>query len=161
MNYIDLGLPSGTLWADRNYGAAGVEHSGKLVSIADLGDKADLLPTEEQLKELLKHCKCDYGGWVGGNCSLDGGTRYDILTGPNGNSIRIQRCGCIDEKGEPNWNGFGGDAFWWSKTDAYLYGQKGKVILGLFRFQVPRLSLVRSVLGYKISARFVKSLKEN
>ena len=160
MNFIDLGLPSGTLWADRNYGAASVEHSGKLVSIADLGDKADLLPTEEQLKELLAHCKYHYGEMVGGDY-FHGGVRYDILTGPNGNSIRIQRCGCIDEKGKPNWNGFGGDAFWWSKTDANIYGRKGKVILGLFRFQVPRLSLEKCVLGYKLSARFVKTSNNN
>ena len=51
MNYIDLGLPSGTLWAE----------SFLQMSIFDLTEEQRaLMPTQRQYQELLDHCTLSY-----------------------------------------------------------------------------------------------------
>ena len=108
---VDLGLPSGTLWATCNIGAASSEEAGDyfawgettakssftqanytysgtpdvLPSAADAAyvnwGSAWTMPTKEQAEELLNYCT------VSGE---DGGTRF---TGPNGKSILLPRAG--------------------------------------------------------------------
>lgn len=53
IQYIDLGLPSGTLWADRNAGAEGVY---KLGTLCDKASAPGKLPTYDQCEELIKVC---------------------------------------------------------------------------------------------------------
>ena len=113
--FIDLGLPSGTLWADRNIGAEAPEDYGDHFrwgettpftensddyEYRDLGEniagteydvatsmlgKGYQMPTEEQLKE-LKHY-----------CTWEQSTINDVygmkVTGPNGNSIFLPAAG--------------------------------------------------------------------
>ena len=113
--FIDLGLPSGTLWADRNIGAGAPEDYGDHFrwgettpftensddyEYRDLGEniagteydvatsmlgKGYQMPTEEQLKE-LKHY-----------CTWEQSTINDVygmkVTGPNGNSIFLPAAG--------------------------------------------------------------------
>ena len=68
MNYIDLGLPSGTLWADENIeGLYNYEDA-----VAKYGNT---LPTMKQLKELRDECVWE---------RVSNGFK---VTGPNGNSI--------------------------------------------------------------------------
>lgn len=106
---IDLGLPSGTLWADRNIGADAPEKAGdyfrfgETVAFTEDSPKyvyddinesiagtdrdaatANLgknyrMPTFEQIKELLDECKWK---WTKQN-----GVKGMKVTGPNGNSI--------------------------------------------------------------------------
>lgn len=51
--YIDLGLTSGTLWADRNAGAEGVY---KLGTLYDKANAPGTLPTYDQCAELINEC---------------------------------------------------------------------------------------------------------
>lgn len=57
MNYIDLDLPSGTLWAESFF----------QTSIFDLTEKQRaFMPTEQQYQELLDYCTFSYHG----DCTL-------------------------------------------------------------------------------------------
>ena len=68
MNYIDLGLPSGTLWAESN-------EEGHYEFDEAVNKYRNSIPTFEHLTELKNQCRWE---WNGGG--------YNV-TGPNGNSI--------------------------------------------------------------------------
>ena len=78
LEYVDLGLPSGTLWA--NHYKKGTDGYSDYLPY----HKAALLniPTKEQWEELLQICKIISRGRYGFVC-----------IGPNGNSISIKKCG--------------------------------------------------------------------
>lgn len=85
MNYIDLGLPSGNLWCDCNYGTNYPTESGKYFTFEEvegfMGNKEELIPTKDDFQELLDYCKWER--------VIKG---YKI-TGPNGNSIFLPAAG--------------------------------------------------------------------
>ena len=140
--FIDLGLPSGTLWADRNIGANDPEDYGEyfrwgettpfyedsyVYDYLDLGDniagteydvatailgKDYKMPTDEQLKELL-HC-----------CSWERTAINDVkgmkVTGPNGNNIFLPAAGfCYNNSCRLAATGTGG-YYWTSSHDSLL-----------------------------------------
>lgn len=114
-SFIDLGLPSGTLWADRNLGANSPEDYGDYFRFGETtpytensplyefdeieGDIAGTdkdaatvilggqfrMPTIEQFKELVKECSRE---WT----EVDG-IKGVKVTGPNGNSIFLPAAG--------------------------------------------------------------------
>lgn len=70
--FIDLGLPSGTLWAtEPSYGAMSFDQATE-----DFGDS---LPTKEQWEELFDNCEIKY----------DRNSLGKTLVGPNGNQLFI------------------------------------------------------------------------
>ena len=73
--YVDLGLPSKTLWKDKNEG--GNYHTYE-EAVGRFGNK---LPTKQQLEELKNKCTWT---WTGSG--------YKV-TGPNGNSIFLPAAG--------------------------------------------------------------------
>lgn len=73
-NYVDLGLPSGTLWAARNDLPDGCQFCTHKEAVEVFGDE---LPSNEDWFELLINCRAKW------NRRRKGYT----LTGPNGNSI--------------------------------------------------------------------------
>lgn len=75
--YVDLGLPSGTLWKDRN--ESGFYDYDE--AVRSFGNK---LPTWAQLEELKDACTWS---WTGSG--------YNV-TGPNGNKIYLPAAGCRD-----------------------------------------------------------------
>ncbi len=77
-DFIDLGLPSGTLWSS-SYERFGKE---RLYLPYDKAKEMNI-PTENQWMELRKECR-----W-----SIDSNKLYCI--GPNGNSIQFERTGYI------------------------------------------------------------------
>lgn len=95
MKYIDLGLPSGTLWA---------EHNEKGFFVFDYAVKkyGNKLPTKEQLKELMNHCQWEWNG-----------SGYNV-TGHNGNSI------ILPAEGNRGCGGsvydVGSNGYYWSST---------------------------------------------
>ena len=109
--YVDLGLPSGTLWKKSNEGGDAA-HFTYDEAVSKFGNN---LPTDQQLRELKDKCTWT---WI----DIGGGYR---VTGPNGNSITLPAAGG---------RGCGGDVYrvgtsgkYWSSTpkgsnDAwYLY----------------------------------------
>lgn len=77
VEYVDLGLPSGTLWAKTNYGASSPELFGKECTMSDLPEG---LPTYEQAAELIEHCTFSQVMFV----DFSRGWK---LTGPNGQAL--------------------------------------------------------------------------
>ena len=95
MKYINLGLPSGTLWAETN-------ENGFYTFDEAVEKYGDSLPTREQWEELKDHCRWE---WIG-----DG---YRVK-GANSNSIVLPSEGYRDCKGLVNYVRFCG--YYWSST---------------------------------------------
>lgn len=74
-HWVDLGLPSGMLWKDKN------EEGGLYTYEQAMSKFGDKLPTREQFKELINKCQWS---WTGSG--------YKV-TGPNGNSITLPAAG--------------------------------------------------------------------
>ncbi len=93
--YVDLGLPSGTLWKSQN-------ESGYYDYDEALQQFGSSLPTDAQLNELVSKCRWT---WVGNGYRVDG---------PNGNSITIPAEGMVDCEG--TFSGKGEDGGIWSSS---------------------------------------------
>ena len=93
---VDLGLPSGTLWKDKN------EEGGFYSYEQALNKFGDRLPTKEQFEELKSKCRWS---WTGSG--------YKV-TGPNGNSISLPAAGYRYCSGGVGSVGSSGD--YWSST---------------------------------------------
>ena len=96
--YVDLGLPSGTLWKNANEGGDYARYTYD-EAVDRWGSK---LPTKEQLGELRDKCTWT---WTGNG--------YKV-TGPNGNSITLPAAGirlCYGDVG-----GVGALGYYWSSS---------------------------------------------
>lgn len=108
--FVDMGLPSGTLWAVCNLGASSPQNAGNLYAWGEAEPKTEyssssyvyskpfidaatkewgdnwVMPSKEQMEELVNKCewKVAYSG-----TTFVGVTIY----GPNGNSIYLPACG--------------------------------------------------------------------
>lgn len=91
--YVDLGLPSGTLWKDKN------EAGGFYTYDQAVSKFSNQLPTYKQWVELIDSCQWT---WTG--------TGY-IVSGPNGNSIVLPAEGFRNCYGD---EGFAGYGYYWS-----------------------------------------------
>ena len=97
--YIDLGLPSGTLWKESNEGGDYAYYTFD-EAINKFGNK---LPTKQQLEELISKCTWK---WIGNG--------YKVI-GPNGNSIILPAAGSRDYDSD-NVSHVGTNANYWSST---------------------------------------------
>jgi hypothetical protein len=107
--YVDLGLPSGTLWKttnETNPNDPGHDFYTFDEAVAAFGNK---LPTNLQLQELIDECE-----WT-----FDDEQNIAILTGPNGNTIVLPRKGKRATNGVIYYDGSDGNpagASYWSGT---------------------------------------------
>ncbi len=113
MEYIDLGLPSGTLWK-------AVDEPGFYTYDEAVNKLGNHLPTNVQLEELKKECVWSWNG-----------SGYHV-TGPNGNFITLPASGyCSCKADDYLYIGLGG--YYWSSTSTdydaanYLFFDAGKV----------------------------------
>lgn len=104
-NYVDLGLPSGTLWNSEN---EDLDFHGN--AIWKYCNDKTCLPTMWQWQELIDNCSWT---WVG--------TGYSVY-GPNGNRIILPAEGFFQSDGERNGEGFRG-SYW--GLDGEDYDQDG------------------------------------
>lgn len=95
MEFVDLGLPSGTLWK-------AVDEPGFYTYDEATSKLGDQLPTNAQLEELKKECVWSWNG-----------NGYHV-TGPNGNFITLPASGYCDCNGNYIYMGLGG--YYWSAT---------------------------------------------
>ena len=96
--YVDLGLPSGTLWKNANEGGDYARYTYD-EAVDRWGSK---LPTKAQLEELKDKCTWT---WTGGGMKV---------TGPNGNSITLPAAGYRLCYG--NVDSVGAYGYYWSST---------------------------------------------
>lgn len=129
-DFIDLGLPSGTLWAADNEGGDYVRYS-YYESVSRFGNK---LPTKKQLEELKNQCTWT---WTGSG--------YKVI-GPNGNSIYFPAPG-FRYSNTFSASGVGYCGYFWSMDKSmemtydseyayYLYFDIGGIRLSSNRFDV-------------------------
>lgn len=141
--FVDLGLPSGTLWAECNLGADSPEEAGDYYRFGEIvphtedspeyvydnidGDIASSnrdavtarlgkgyhIPTFEQIKELLDNCKWKW--------TAIGGVNGIKVTGPNGNSIFFPAAGYRDNSSGALYV-VGSYGFYWSSSPYNTYG---------------------------------------
>ena len=95
-DYVDLGLPSGTLWKSKNEKGMYYTYDE---AVSQFGDK---LPTREQFAELQAFCTWTWNG------------KGYVVKGDNGNSIVLQAAGYRDRYGDVYGIGTYGD--YWSST---------------------------------------------
>ena len=95
MEYVDFGLPSGTLWKS-------VDEPGFYTYDEAMQKLGNQLPTSVQLEELKKEC---VWSWYGNG--------YHV-TGPNGNFITLPASGYYNCNGDLLYVGLGG--YYWSCT---------------------------------------------
>lgn len=85
VKFIDLGLPSGNLWCDRNIGANSIESYGDYLTF-DEACEYDNLPSKKDFQELIDNCKWEF-------IEINGVSGYKII-GKNNNSIFLPAAGC-------------------------------------------------------------------
>lgn len=118
--YVDLGLPSGTLWKNQNETNPNDSYDFYTYdeAVQQFGDQ---LPTKEQFKELKENCTYVW----------DESARGCWFYGPNGNRIFLPAAGgrgCAGDVG-----GVGSTGLYWSATPFgsvhawYLYFNSGEV----------------------------------
>ena len=93
--YVDLGLPSGTLWKDKN-------ENGFFTYDEAVSRFGSSLPSKEKFEELKSECKWE---WNGSGCKV---------TGPNGNSIVLPASGYRHCDGGVDYVGSSG--YYWSSS---------------------------------------------
>ena len=97
--YVDLGLPSGTLWRDKN------EEGGLYTYDEAVSQFGSRLPSKEQWEELKAECQWS---WTGSG--------YKV-TGPNGNSITLPVT--VDRNCDGSVNNVGSFGDYWSSTPKF------------------------------------------
>lgn len=114
-NYVDLGLPSGTLWKSEN------EDCGLITFDQAYYQCGSNLPTKQQWEELIKFCI-----WS----QTENGY---IVKGKNGNSIFFLAAGRFDCEGDRVPYLMGTNGYYWSRTPTssgggwYLYFYSKKI----------------------------------
>ena len=142
--YIDLGLPSRTLWST-DY----EKLDGDYLYLPY--EKAEYLkiPTKEQWEELKTSCKWEY----------DIDNLYDFIrcrcVGPNGQILKFERTGRIITEGNvDNW-----EAFFWIEDDSDL---NEKNSIHMFNYgkeidkEIGKCDLSKNFSGYKLPVRLVR-----
>lgn len=98
--YVDLGLPSGTLWKEKDERGFYDYHNA-------LEKFSDMLPTKIQFQELIDFCQWSFSGW-------DKDTTYYKVTGKNGESIFFTNNGGIYNDGRVY--GHNQNGLFWTST---------------------------------------------
>ncbi len=97
--YVDLGLPSGTLWKEKS--ERGFFDYQKAVQ-----QFGNMLPSKKQFQELIDFCEWSWSGW-------DEDPTYYKVTGRNGKTIVFINNGYVSDDGKVYGNRQGG-LFWTS-----------------------------------------------
>lgn len=99
-SFVDLGLPSGTFWKDKNETGGWNNYFTYEQALNQFGDR---LPTKEQLQELKDKCT-----WIWT------GSEYKVI-GPNGNFIVMPAMGALYHDYDiPSMKGVGQSGTYWS-----------------------------------------------
>lgn len=134
VEYVDLGLPSGTLWAKDD-----VKKGQKVLYLPYCEAEQYQLPTEEQWEELVNACRFLYEPIAVTSKILKEAT----CIGPNGQSIKFEGRRYNDYKMDSG-------AYMWLKEKSDTFIQK---VASVFYY---KKGVVGSFSGYKLPVRLVK-----
>ena len=139
--YVDLGLPSGKLWAKTNYGAATEGDYGIYVDwparniVQRVWGEEWSTPTQSDIVELVNNCSFSWGY---NNSSVYGCS----VTGTNGNSIFLPAAG-FKILGTPQM--VGSDIYYWSDNEyepGFAYALQGSSGNSISAYQTWNTELV-------------------
>ena len=132
--YVDLGLPSGTLWRNANEGGNDAHYTYD-EAIRIYGHN---LPTKQQIEELVNYC----------SFSFQWGKDVNVVTGPNGMSIKFPAACYEDSNGDcygaPN-------GYYWSCTPCTQFSGEAYC----FYFYDSPIDIGEIHQFYKLSVRLV------
>ena len=145
IEYVDLGLPSGTLWSSDYV----KDDNGNTIYVTQENSADYKIPTYEQFKELMDECKWEQKSeknWT------EGGFYYwhewAICLGPNGNKITFERTGlyeatdCLTKTTE---------IFLWLNNKEYFHTNSANITLN--NLEIGSKNVFS---GYKLPIRLVK-----
>lgn len=136
--YVDLGLPSGTLWS------TDFEKEDGNVCYMTYGDASQFnIPTIRQWNELVQKCQWKYSNKSEGH--------YYECIGPNGKILRFQPFGYIETEIDIVYSER--TYFWFTNDEG---GTSGYNTANIWGTQAHRRNLSKFT-GYKIPVRLVKS----
>lgn len=145
MNFVDLGLPSGTLWASPKKKTIGYGMGYPKYSYSEIKDEN--IPTIHDVEELLKNCK-----------TTTDSHDVVILVGPLGNVLKVYTKDFLTYNGQyANKNPFQGEEtpedanYFWIKSD--VSGNTAKV-LGIFNDG--SICVREHFIGFKLPVFLVK-----
>lgn len=136
VEYVDLGLPSGTLWA-KEY----VKKDQNVLFLPYCEAVQYQLPTEEQWEELVNVCRFLYKPYS----ETDNDLKEATCIGPNGQSIKFEGKGMY--RGDDN-DYY--DAYFWLKDESDTHTKTA------VRIRYNKKEVVGSFSGYKLPVRPVK-----
>lgn len=132
--YVDLGLPSGKLWAKTNYGASSEGDYGIYIDwpsrniIQSVWGSEWLTPSHNDILELYNQCTFTW--------EYNANSVYGCkVTGPNGNSIFLPAAG-FKIQGTPQM--VGSDIYYWSDNEyepGFAYALQGSPGSGISAYQ--------------------------
>ena len=146
--YVDLGLPSGTLWA-KDY----EKEEGDIIMYLPYGKASRLnIPTEEQWNELRNLCRWEFEI----NSLIIENLHKAKCVGPNGNILEFKITGKknIDKKSD------GCEVFFWllnNKEDNDKYA----IRMCKYHNQIGQTNKEKCFEGYKLPIRLVLTRKTN
>lgn len=149
MNFVDLGLPSGTLWADRNVGAEQVYQPGVLVPKAEAQGN---LPSYDQAVELIKIC--DFSSCLLAN-EDDRMVNSIRVEGPNGNAIFFPCSAQVDEAGDGLASSVWVDSDFGATFSAFMLFQLG--LLGIL--DIAEITNLTIGMSNKSTLKMVRNVK--
>ena len=141
--FIDLGLPSGTLWS-RDY----LQHDGETAYLPYLEAKQMDIPTEEQWYELITNCDIQ-------QVTVQQSYQCTKFVGLNGNVLTLKGAGYIDFGKHDREHG-GYPVFWLKSTTE---DNKNSAISISFLENADKyaVDIQKMFLGYHLPVRLVKS----
>lgn len=141
MEYVDLGLPSKTIWATEN-----IKHENKEAhftfdeAVEKFGDN---LPQKEDWAELFKYCSHKW----------DDDRKGYVITGPNGNNLFLPAAGCHPDNGVSS---PGNSGYYWSGSPCSGYANRAYLLFFYSDYIYPKYDFHRY---YGCSVRLVRKPK--
>lgn len=147
IEYVDLGLPSGTLWSS-NY----VEDENKeILYVTQEKSKAFDIPTVEQWLELVRVCRWEQGSKKKdtsiGSCHFQ---NLAICLGPNGNRIIFEKTGLYEIKSTLE---RAGEVLFWLKKEKDVFVNSANIT-----FCTIKITSENEFSGCKLPIRLVKKV---
>lgn len=145
--YVDLGLPSGTLWSSDYV----KDDNGNVIYVSQENNADYEIPTYEQFKELMDECKWEQmseKNWT------EGGFYYwhewAICLGPNGNKITFERTGLYEATDSRTKTS---EILFWLNNKEYFHTNCANITLN--NLEIGSKSVFS---GYKLPIRLVKTI---
>lgn len=111
--FVDLGLPSGTMWSSCNVGASSpLEMGNRCYWDSQIENGRARIPTKEEVKELIEYCSLSWQDYPHSD-TMNKAILVATFKGRNGNSISIPF---------RYWGGYSVQAYYWTSTPYYLEG---------------------------------------